>query len=673
MKLTLSILAMGLATASAHPIQKVIDQMVDLRIKAKEEGEAEALAYQKFSHWCGTETEKLNGKIAKNNEKISGFESAIEGFEASIAALKDEISQLKDEIAKREADQAKADELRKTEKGIYKQKKQDLEDTIKAIADAHEALKGSKSVLQIRASIKKAAVIAGASMSAEQRHTIHSFLQSEIPEVVEDPTKARVRKYDFKSGSVLELLESLRDEFKAELLDTEKAETNAVNGHDLSTQAQNAAIDAAQKAQSEKEKILADTESDLATAQTDLDDERRDLELNQETLKETTTECTNRHNEFEERSAAREGEQAALSEAVAILSKVTGLRNPLTQEIAKKATMFLQLAKPVDQKKEAKEKAINLIMSAAKKSHNGMLQRLGQQLRVAKGPFKQIKNMIQKMIFRLNKEQQDEDAHKNWCDTELETTTQQRDEKSDQVDEMTAKVESLTAKIEDLSEALAEAEESVADTQKYMKDETDLRAENKADNEQTIADAKEAQAALAQAIGVLTQYYKDSGAIEKKDWEFMQTAKPALDYDGSFSNTDGSSAVMSLLEECLGDYSKMEAEATAAEESESENFEQDMKENKIALAKLRNEIKVKTARKTTLEEDKASTASQLKKGEKQLEALNQYLKDLDQPCVAGDSSYDDRKAARKSEIDSLYEALNVLADAFKPKEFLQRN
>ena len=41
--------------------------------------------------------------------------------------------------------------------------------------------------------------------------------------------------------------------------------------------------------------------------------------------------------------------------------------------------------------------------------------------------------------------------------------------------------------------------------------------------------------------------------------------------------------------------------------------------------------------------------------------------------IAGDSSYDDRKAARKSEIDSLYEALNVLADAFKPKEFLQRN
>lgn len=238
---------------------------------------------------------------------------------------------------------------------------------------------------------------------------------------------------------------------------------------------------------------------------------------------------------------------------------------------------------------------------------------------------------------------------------------------------MTAKVESLTAKIEDLKEALQEAEDNIADTQKYMKDETDLRAENKADNEQTIADAKEAQAALAQAIGVLTQFYKESGAMKKEEWEFLQQQKPALEYEGSFGNTEGSNAVMSLLETVLGDYSKMEAEATAAEESESENFEQDMKENKIALAKLRNEVKVKTARKTTLEEDKASTASQLKKGEKQLEALNQYLKDLDQPCVAGDSTYEDRKSARASEISSLQEALVVLENAFKPKEFLARD
>lgn len=671
MKLSVSIFA-GLVAAT-HPIEKVINQMVDLRIKAKEEGEKEALAFQKYSHWCGTETELYQNKIAKNNEKIDSLESAIEGFEASIAALKEEISTLSDEISQRESDQARAEKLRKEANGIYKQAKSDLEATIKAIDDATASLKGSKSVLQVRASVKRAAVFASTAMSAEQRHVIHSFLQEDQPEeVVKDPKGARARKYDFKSGSVIELLESLSDNFKAELLDTEKAETNSVNGHDLATQAQDAAIKAAENAKGTKEKNLGDDTSSLEKAQTDLDDERRDLGSNRKTLKETQVNCENRHNEFEDRSAAREGEQAALSEAVAILSKVTGLRNPLTQDIAKKALMFLQVAKPVSMKEQAREKAINLISAVAKKNHNGYMARLGQQIRVAKGPFKQIKNMIQKMIFRLNKEQTDEDAHKNWCDTELETTNQQADEKTDQVEEMTAKLNKLTADIEDLADALAEAEASVADAQQYMKDETDLRQENKADNEQTIADAKEAQAALTNAIGVLTQYYKDSGSIKKESWEFIQQ-EPSLDYEGSFSNTGGSSEVMSLLETTLGDYSKMQAEAEAAEVTDSKNFDEDMGSKKTEIAGLRNEIKVKTARKTTLEEDKAALASQLKKAEKQLEALNIYLKDLQQPCVTSDSSYEERKGARDDEIDALKQALDLLANAFKPDAFLARN
>ncbi len=55
--------------------------------------------------------------------------------------------------------------------------------------------------------------------------------------------------------------------------------------------------------------------------------------------------------------------------------------------------------------------------------------------------------MIQKMIFRLNKEQTDEDAHKAWCDTEIDKTATQHEEKTNQKDELTQKVNKLTATI----------------------------------------------------------------------------------------------------------------------------------------------------------------------------------------------------------------------------------
>jgi len=52
----------------------------------------------------------------------------------------------------------------------------------------------------------------------------------------------------------------------------------------------------------------------------------------------------------------------------------------------------------------------------------------------------------------------------------------------------------------------------------------------------------------------------------------------------------------------------------------------------------------------------------------ELEAVNQYLKDLEPACVDGDSSYEDRKKARSKEIDALKKAEGILQDAFKAKE-----
>merc|ERR1719420_2787970 len=44
------------------------------------------------------------------------------------------------------------------------------------------------------------------------------------------------------------------------------------------------------------------------------------------------------------------------------------------------------------------------------------------------------------------------------------------------------------------------------------------------------------------------------------------------------------------------------------------------------------------------------------------------MSDLQKPCVAGDSSYEDRKAARAKEIEALKKAKVTLLDAFKEEE-----
>merc|ERR1719460_3406833 len=130
--------------------------------------------------------------------------------------------------------------------------------------------------------------------------------------------------------------------------------------------------------------------------------------------------------------------------AIKILGKVTGVRNPDEHEIPKKALMeatarveqdsasfqaaisFLQVVDP-------KVKAVNLLKKAATAAHSKALQKLAQEISSFDGPFDKIKQMIQKMIFRLMSEQKDEDDHKNWCDMEMEKSTESKEDKDEKI------------------------------------------------------------------------------------------------------------------------------------------------------------------------------------------------------------------------------------------------
>merc|ERR1719182_189856 len=99
----------------------------------------------------------------------------------------------------------------------------------------------------------------------------------------------------------------------------------------------------------------------------------------------------------------------------------------------KTAISFLQLEDP-------KTKAVNLLKTAASKAHSKALEKLAQEISTYDGPFDKIKQMIQKMIFRLMSEQKDEDDHKNWCDMEMEKSTESKEDKDEKIQMLKKKV-----------------------------------------------------------------------------------------------------------------------------------------------------------------------------------------------------------------------------------------
>merc|ERR1719379_2175602 len=310
-----------------------------------------------------------------------------------------------------------------------------------------------------------------ASITSEQSSALETFANGTGP----GGRDAHVDKYAFKSGNVIELLKTLKMKFEDDSLAATKAETNSINAYKLAKKARDNAIDAADDSKTAKELALSNCQEELADAKSEKADTEADLEADTATLEETEKSCRVKTNEWNERSKTRAHEIEAIEAAIGILEKVTEVRT----ENHGRDFSFLQ----VSESKDPKMKAVNLLRSVAKVTHAKALERLAQQIQAhLTGPFDEINQMVQKMIFRLMSEQKDEDDHKNWCDLELEKTNAMKDNKEDKIEKLEANLQEAKADVQDLAEEIKAAETMISEIDAHVKESTDIRNEGKSEN-----------------------------------------------------------------------------------------------------------------------------------------------------------------------------------------------
>merc|ERR1719161_2462522 len=162
-------------------------------------------------------------------------------------------------------------------------------------------------------------------------------------------------------------------------------------------------------------------------------------------------------------------------------------------------------------------------------------------VRVREDPFKKIKKMILDMVDKLMEEANEEAEHKGFCDTEMGTNKNTRDEKTEMVNKLTAEIEGLEADIAKLGEDAASLGDAIAAIDEAVATATAQRNEEKIKNAQTVADAKVASEATAQALQVLKEFYsKAEGPVQ----------------GGS------STGVLGMLEVIQSDFVRLETETT---------------------------------------------------------------------------------------------------------------
>merc|ERR1712032_1678344 len=240
-------------------------------------------------------------------------------------------------------------------------------------------------------------------------------------------------------------------------------------------------------------------------------------------------------------------------------------------------------------------------------------------------------------------------TQKSFCDEQMKKTIAARDEEQGKLEGIEADITEKTAERKQLKMEIAELAEEIAQAMKALSEATELRVDEKADNDQTVTEAEAGKDAVEFALKVLKDFYDNA---------FVQTGKyvppdsdrsgktvgdlaPEIFDAGYHGRQDSSSGILGLLEVILSDFDRTEVTVTDQEKTAAEKFDDFKKATEDDF--------------TGLEDDKKTASEALANAKDQLETLSKS-------CVEGEETYEERVANRQKEIEALKKAQQILED-----------
>jgi len=270
--------------------------------------------------------------------------------------------------------------------------------------------------------------------------------------------------------------------------------------------------------------------------------------------------------------------------------------------------------------------------------------------------------MIKDLITKLMTEAEEEADHKGWCDEELATNKQSREDLTASVESLTASIDELTAKEAKLKKEIAELNEEVKDIDEARATSTKDRQSEKETNTATIADAKAAQEAVIAATKVLQEFYgKAAGATALLQRRQTPDEDLPATWDSAYTGMGGSSkGVIGMLEVIQSDFARLEASTSTDEDQAQREYDTFMEESAVNKAVKEKEARHKGFDLTRTIRALGDNKKELENTQEELTAAMDYYDKLKPSCIDAGVSYGERVEKRKEEIQSLKEALKIL-------------
>merc|ERR1719207_361774 len=503
------------------PVQKVLQMMSDMKNKALKEKENEVAVFAKFTEFCeDTEVEKGRA-INEATEQVEKLSADIQKYTSNANVLAQEMAKLDESIALAEKDLTEATRLRDGEKKDFQKTHADYVESIEDLEIASTKLKEMMTAVKsASAAVLLQNLASKPSMPERARRTLLTFIAEDSVEdkaeadgikLIQQPQATTVN-FESKSGGIVQMMDDLKEKLEDERTKLEQEEMQKEHSFQMMAASLTDAINQQTDSRADKtatkkqmETSAADAKGELATTQTTLAEDTKYLD-------DLKTTCAQKQSDFEARQKMRAEELTAIDQAIEIISSGSvagsaGKHLPGLVQV-KSSTSLVQLR--AGAKSPSQDAVASYLAKQGQRLHSTVLAALS--LHVSSDPFVKIRKMIQDMITKLTEEAQEEAEHKGFCDSELASNKQTRDDKTTQADTLTANIEQMTAEAQKLATEIGELSADVAASDAAVAEATKIREAEKTKNTETVEDAKVAKAAVEKALQILKDFYEKAAS-----------------------------------------------------------------------------------------------------------------------------------------------------------------
>merc|ERR1719440_894299 len=215
--------------------------------------------------------------------------------------------------------------------------------------------------MKLSSNVVKALKAASLFLPATEKKTVEAFIQVGAP---------FTGTYTAQSGEIVGILKNMKDTFTANLKEARAAEKAAQEAHDKFMQTKKEEYDTMKEMFEAKQEKMGGNDEALATARENLDTARDNLASDQDFLAKLEVICAEKTKEYADRKMVRANEEAAISQAIAILNSDVAFETfgkVKATTTGSSGPAFLQISKTAATQQSARAQAMKLLQKTARK------------------------------------------------------------------------------------------------------------------------------------------------------------------------------------------------------------------------------------------------------------------------------------------------------------------